>query len=166
MNTTSLKRTPPVTLVCAGSLLILMTGCRVGANYVRPQVTAPAVYRGPDEAPVSSAGQNSLGDQQWTQVFREPELQDLIRVAFGNNYDMRIAAQRVSIASQAKGTDTERTVFHHGQESHTPIEAAYIGADHPVHHHFLLATRRRTIHWRTFETLERHVTFPGEREEW
>ena len=73
---------------------------------------------------------------------------------------------RISIASQAKGSDTERTVFHHGQESDTPIDAAYIGADHSVTFTFLLATRRRTIHWRTFETLERSVTFPGEREEW
>jgi multidrug efflux system outer membrane protein len=56
---------------------------------------APAIYRGADETPISSADQNSLGDQQWAQVFREPELQDLIRVALGNNYDMRIAAQRV-----------------------------------------------------------------------
>jgi transposase len=31
---------------------------------------------------------------------------------------------------------------------------------------FLRATRRRTMHGRTFETLEQHVTFPGEREEW
>src|SRR5580704_1359767 len=95
MNTTLFKRTRPVTLACAGSLLILMTGCSVGPNYVRPQVTAPAIYRGADETPVSSADQDSLGDQQWPQVFREPELQDLIRVALGNNYDMRIAAQRV-----------------------------------------------------------------------
>jgi hypothetical protein len=29
-------------------------------------------------------------------------------------------------------SDTERTVFHHGQESHTPIEAVYIRADHSV----------------------------------
>ncbi len=95
MNTTSFKRTPPLTLACVGSLLILMTGCSVVPNYVRPQLMAPAIYRGADETPISSADQNSLGDQQWAQVFREPELQDLIRVALGNNYDMRIAAQRV-----------------------------------------------------------------------
>jgi hypothetical protein len=45
---------------------------------------------------------------------------------------------RISIASQAKGSDTERTVFHHGQESHTPIEAAYIRADHSVTFTFCL----------------------------
>ena len=95
MNTTSFNRIPRVTLSCAASLLILMTGCSVGPNYVRPQLTAPVTYRGADETPISSADQNSLGDQQWAQVFREPELQDLIRVALGNNYDMRIAAQRV-----------------------------------------------------------------------
>jgi multidrug efflux system outer membrane protein len=95
MNTTSFNRTPRVTLACAGSLLILMIGCSVGPNYVRPQLTVPVIYRGADESPVSSADQGSLGDQQWAQVFREPELQDLIRVALGNNYDMRIAAQRV-----------------------------------------------------------------------
>jgi hypothetical protein len=45
---------------------------------------------------------------------------------------------RISIASQAKGSDTKRTVFHHGQESDTPIEAAYIGADHSVTFTFCL----------------------------
>jgi multidrug efflux system outer membrane protein len=95
MSGTSLKLTPAVTLVLQGSLIILMAGCRVGPKYVRPPVVAPAVYRGADEAPVSNADQESLGDQKWTQVFHEPELQELIRTALENNYDVRIAAQRV-----------------------------------------------------------------------
>jgi multidrug efflux system outer membrane protein len=95
MNSTSIRSTPAVTLISLGSLLILMVGCRVGPKYVRPLVTAPEVYRGADEASVSSADQESLGDQKWTQVFHEPELQDLIRTALENNYDIRIAAQRV-----------------------------------------------------------------------
>jgi multidrug efflux system outer membrane protein len=44
---------------------------------------------------VTSAGQNSLGDENWATVFNESELQELIRTALVNNYDMRIAAQRV-----------------------------------------------------------------------
>src|SRR5579859_7305376 len=95
MNSTSFKLTREVTLISIGSLLILMTGCRVGPKYVRPPVTAPGVFRGADEAFVSSADLESLGDQKWAQVFREPELQDLIRTALENNYDGRIAAQRV-----------------------------------------------------------------------
>lgn len=95
MNSTWLKPIPAAALVHLGLLLCLMAGCRVGPNYVRPPATTPAVYRGADEAPVSSTDQESLGDQKWAQVFHEPELQDLIRAALENNYDVRIAAQRV-----------------------------------------------------------------------
>jgi multidrug efflux system outer membrane protein len=64
-------------------------------------MTAPAAYRGADEAPVSSADQDSLGDQKWAQVFHEPELQDLIRSALETNHDVRIAAER-SLEAQAQ----------------------------------------------------------------
>jgi outer membrane protein, multidrug efflux system len=101
MNSPSINSTPALTLVSLGSLLILMAGCGVGPNYVRPPVTGPEVYRGADEASVSSVDQDSLGDRKWTQVFHEPELQDLIRTALENNYDARIAAQRV-LESQAQ----------------------------------------------------------------
>jgi outer membrane protein, multidrug efflux system len=95
MNSASFKLPPAGTLISMGLLLILMTGCTVGPKYLRPPVAAPTVYRGADEAPVSSADQESLGDQKWVQVFHEPELQDLIRAALENNYDVQIAAQRV-----------------------------------------------------------------------
>jgi multidrug efflux system outer membrane protein len=95
MNSTSFKLASAVTMISMGSLLILMTGCTVGPKYLRPPVTAPEVYRGADEVSVSSADQESLGDEKWARVFHEPELQDLIRTALENNYDGRIAAQRV-----------------------------------------------------------------------
>ncbi len=75
--------------------LVLLSGCKVGPNYVRPQVTAPPAFRGADEAVVSSDGKTSLGDEQWSAVYREPELQELIRKALLNNYDVRIAAQHI-----------------------------------------------------------------------
>lgn len=95
MNVASFKRIEPAVLMKAALLLIFMAGCKVGPNYVRPQVTAPPAYRGADEASVSSPDQNSVGDQTWAQVFHEPELQNLIRTALTDNYDVRIAAQRV-----------------------------------------------------------------------
>ncbi len=76
-------------------LLILLVGCTVGPNYKRPQVPVAPAFRGSDGADVASPDAASLGDQNWAQVFREPELQDLIRTALTNNYDVRIAAQRV-----------------------------------------------------------------------
>lgn len=79
----------------AGLSMLLAAGCNVGPKYVRPEVTAPPAYRGADNTDVSSDAKASLGDQQWASVFREPELQQLIRTALENNYDLRIAAERV-----------------------------------------------------------------------
>jgi multidrug efflux system outer membrane protein len=74
---------------------LVFSGCNVGPKYTRPQVPAPPAFRGPDEAALSSDPKDSLGDQQWSAVFREPELQELIRQALANNYDLRVAAQHV-----------------------------------------------------------------------
>lgn len=76
-------------------LLILLSGCTVGPNYRRPQVPVAPGFRGADNTKVATEDKASLGDENWAEVFREPELQDLIRTALTNNYDVRIAAQRV-----------------------------------------------------------------------
>lgn len=80
-------------LVAAG--IMLLAGCNVGPKYVRPNYTAPAAFRGADNAPVSSDARPSFGDEEWSKVYQEPELQDLIRKALANNYDLRIAAQHI-----------------------------------------------------------------------
>jgi multidrug efflux system outer membrane protein len=41
---------------------------------------------------------NSLGNYAWWQLFNDPALQQLIRIALTNNYDVRIAAARVEQA--------------------------------------------------------------------
>ncbi len=81
-----------------GAAVILasaLAGCNIGPKYKRPVYQAAPTFRGADEAAVTSDAQNSLGDEQWAQIFREPELQALIRTALANNYDIHIAAQRV-----------------------------------------------------------------------
>ncbi|MGA2419301.1 MAG: efflux transporter outer membrane subunit [Candidatus Acidiferrum sp.] len=88
-----LKRTQAA--AAAGALTIAIAGCNVGPRYARPTYPTPASFRGAEEAPIVSDAKNSLGDEQWSQVFREPELQSLIRTALTNNFDVRIAAQRV-----------------------------------------------------------------------
>jgi outer membrane protein, multidrug efflux system len=79
----------------AATLAILLAGCNVGPKYIKPNVPAPPTFRGADNTAVSFDAQNSLGDQQWSQVFQEPELQELIGKAIANNYDVRIAAQHI-----------------------------------------------------------------------
>src|SRR5271170_1449361 len=75
--------------ICAAVIclaLLLLAGCAVGPNYKRPPVGAPDAFRG--ETP---AGINSFADLPWWGVFRDEKLQELIRVALTNNYDLRIA---------------------------------------------------------------------------
>jgi outer membrane protein, multidrug efflux system len=74
---------------------VVIAGCNVGPRYNRPAVSTPPAFRGADDASIVSDAQNSIADQQWSEVFREPELQALIRAALTNNYDIRIAARRV-----------------------------------------------------------------------
>ena len=76
-------------------LLAAAVGCTVGPKYKQPAYPTPPAFRGADDAAIISDAKGSLGDEQWAQVFREPELQDLIRKALTNNYDLRIAAQRI-----------------------------------------------------------------------
>jgi multidrug efflux system outer membrane protein len=73
----------------------ILAGCNVGPKYVRPNYTAPPTFRGAENASIASDAKNSLGDEQWSAVYREPELQELIRKALANNYDVRIATQRI-----------------------------------------------------------------------
>src|SRR5882724_13448369 len=85
----------PVRRILFAGALGLLAGCNVGPKYVRPNVTAPPTFRGADESSIVSGAANSLGDEQWSAVYREPELQALIRKALANNYDVRIAAQHI-----------------------------------------------------------------------
>jgi len=85
------------------TLALLLAGCTVGPDYSRPAVAAPEIYRG--DSPNSSAAVSTqfLGDQKWWDVFQDPVLQQLIRTALEQNYDVRIAATRVLQAQAQLG---------------------------------------------------------------
>jgi len=95
-------------------LMIFTCGCTVGPNYRRPKVDVPGTYRGvpaPEVAqPADKASQQasassepSFGDQKWWEVFQDPQLQELIRTALQQNYDVRIAATRILQAQAQLG---------------------------------------------------------------
>ena len=88
-------------LLCGAGLLL--TGCAVGPNYKRPSVDVPAAYRGTMDATAANAAPASLGDQKWWEVFQDTKLQQLIRTALQQNYDVRIAATRVLEAQEQVG---------------------------------------------------------------
>lgn len=70
---------------------ILLTSCAVGPNYKRPAVPAPAQFRGSESAPDAQ----SLADLKWFDVFDDDVLQQSIETALKQNFDLRIAAERV-----------------------------------------------------------------------
>ena len=78
----------------------LLSGCAVGPNYRRPAVQTPQTYRAPQPIPPESA---SVADLKWFEVFKDEKLQDLIRTALVQNYDLRDAVARVEAARAALG---------------------------------------------------------------
>ena len=83
--------------------MLLSAGCAVGPNYKRPKVDVPGTYRGALPAPAAQAATESIGDQKWWDVFQDKQLQDLIRTALQQNYDVRIAATRILEAQAQLG---------------------------------------------------------------
>ena len=71
--------------------LALAGGCTVGPNYRRPMVNTPASYRGAS----GDADGQPLGARKWDTVFTDPVLRALIAEALKNNFDVKIAADRV-----------------------------------------------------------------------
>ncbi len=74
------------------ALLWGVAGCTVGPDYKRPEILTPTEWRDPNE------GADSLADLRWWQLFQDPVLQELIRTAFEENKDLRIAVARVAEA--------------------------------------------------------------------
>jgi multidrug efflux system outer membrane protein len=85
----------------------LISGCKVGPHYRRPAVTTPVNFRGSPAA--TPADPQSLADLQWFEVFKDESLQELIRTALAQNYDLKSAMARVSAARAHLGiTEAER----------------------------------------------------------
>lgn len=68
---------------------LLLSGCTVGPDYVRPAVDSPDTWRVDYRA---AAGAANL---RWWEQFDDPVLNELIGIALRENKDLRIAAARV-----------------------------------------------------------------------
>lgn len=87
----------------AFALALAASACTVGPNYKRPVAQLPEAYRAAAPTGVLAADQPSLGDQKWWEVFQDEQLQELIRTALRQNFDVRIAAARVAEARAQLG---------------------------------------------------------------
>jgi multidrug efflux system outer membrane protein len=82
-------------------IAVAFTGCTLGPNYSRPPVNIPQTYRAPAPLPASQA--ESFADLKWFEVFKDDQLQELVRTALAHNYDLRDAVTRVEIAGANLG---------------------------------------------------------------
>jgi len=94
----------------AGLAAGLIAGCKMGPNYKRPDVATPSSFRNFTANPQEQAQTASYADLPWWQVFQDPVLQQLIRTALKQNYDLQTATERIT-AARAQLTVTRSSLF-------------------------------------------------------
>lgn len=77
---------------------LTMASCVLGPNYKRPVVETPAAHRG-GGAPSAE----SLADLKWFELFRDETLTKLVTTSLQQNFELRIAAERVLQARAISG---------------------------------------------------------------
>jgi outer membrane protein, multidrug efflux system len=84
-------------LITATLVLSLLSGTAMGQKkYQQPPTRTPDEFRGTEPtAPVSA---DSIGDLKWFEVFQDEALQNLLRMALNQNYDLRLAVARINQA--------------------------------------------------------------------
>jgi outer membrane protein, multidrug efflux system len=97
MENVSVEQTMKKQLICGAVIFGLLAGCTVGPKYRRPVVEPPTRFRGSGDK-ITAPDPDSLADLKWFEVFKDEQLQELIRTALVNNYDVRRAVARVSAA--------------------------------------------------------------------
>jgi len=103
-----MKKLAPFMFVILFSALV--AGCKVGPNYNRPVVQTPTAFRNLHENPQVQPQVASYADLPWWQVFQDPQLQELIRTALKQNYDLQIATERIN-AARAQVAVTRSNLF-------------------------------------------------------
>jgi len=76
----------------------MLVGCMVGPKYHRPAVQTPNSFRDLADNPQLQAQVTSYADLPWWQVFQDPKLQELVRAALKQNYDLQLATERINSA--------------------------------------------------------------------
>ena len=105
----------------------------VGPDYKRPDGYLPPDYRGGDAIP-TAANAPVYGDLAWWTVFTDPDLQELIRTALKQNYDVQVAVARI-LQAQSQVTIARSPIFPTVDGSATGPYNAYTGSERPLPDH-------------------------------
>lgn len=74
---------------------VALSACTLTPDYQRPELDVPDDYLSPDPAG------ESIANLEWWQLFKDPQLQILIRSALEENKDLGVALARIEAARQA-----------------------------------------------------------------
>ena len=78
------------------TVILLAGNAAAQKNAQVRQVKTPDTFRGSEIT--SAIDQTSIGDLKWFDVFKDEELQKLVRTAMVQNYDLRAAVSRINAA--------------------------------------------------------------------
>jgi outer membrane protein, multidrug efflux system len=98
----------PIASIAAAALTLsmMLSSCAMGPNYKRPDVQVPTGFRGADAPAASSstAENHSLADEKWFDLFDDDVLKQLVNTALEQNFDLRIATERILQARAQYGS--------------------------------------------------------------
>ncbi|WP_295682930.1 TolC family protein, partial [uncultured Nevskia sp.] len=90
-------------LILATALLVALTGCALGPDYERPELTVPQRFRGDAPPALDPTVDTALAESDWATVYTDPALRMLIQQALARNLDVQIAAARIEQARATAG---------------------------------------------------------------
>jgi len=115
-------------LVIVIAASVSAASCVLGPNYRRPAVAVPAAFRD-TTATTAQASSRSLTDLSWFDLFKDDTLTELVRVALAQNFDLRIAAERVLQARERFGiARADRLPFVVGSAGASENRVSEVGA--------------------------------------
>ncbi len=89
-----------IRVVQAVFLMVVLFGCTLGPDYERPVMSEPASHR---SQAATVKDDQSLANLQWWELFKDEQLQTLIKTAIEENNDLRLAVARVDEARAQLG---------------------------------------------------------------
>jgi multidrug efflux system outer membrane protein len=99
-----------IRLIVALLASAFLSACMVGPKYHRPSVQAPTGFRDLSANSQLQTQTASYADLPWWQVFHDPQLQELVRTALKQNYDLQLATERIN-AARAQLAVTRSSLF-------------------------------------------------------
>ena len=88
--THDIKKSLSITVI---SILVLLSACRMGKEYQRPELELPKQFNA-----VAFSDTSSIAELEWKEFFTNPELQGLIDKGIKYNHDLLVAIKRIDIA--------------------------------------------------------------------